>query len=270
MRLRNDPYQIFRYSRTPAGLYARQKWLAEAESSQWKTDFKETVDLLLAEQSADGSWHHETTSTIKHLFGLHLTVRFSNTQIESALAWLLDNIEIQSDRIHVGAEDVAAVNNLTGLPFMPSRLDMFLTAATLFLATIFGRENEPEVVAVYQWLSDHGIKNKGLWYDRAGTHNIFRAMAVHPVFAEDNATALAVVYHAELQAEDGGWGDDSSFYQTLNALAHLDSPQAETQLERAFERLYETQNRDGTWSLSEPEWNTFLAIHALKNKGLLK
>ena len=26
MKLRNDPYQIFRHSRTPAGLYARQKW----------------------------------------------------------------------------------------------------------------------------------------------------------------------------------------------------------------------------------------------------
>jgi hypothetical protein len=37
MRLSNDPYQIFRYSRTPAGLYARQKWLGEAESSQWNT-----------------------------------------------------------------------------------------------------------------------------------------------------------------------------------------------------------------------------------------
>jgi hypothetical protein len=94
-------------------------------------------------------------------------------------------------------------------------------------------------------------------------------MVVHPVFAKDNATALAVEYHADLQTHDGGWGDDSSFYQTLNALAHLEIPQAEKQLERAFERLYETQNRDGTWSLSEPEWNTFIAIHALKNKELL-
>jgi hypothetical protein len=269
MKLRNDPYQIFRFSRTPAGLYARQKWLGEAERSQWKTDFQETVDLLLADQSPDGSWHHETAATIKHLFGLHLTVRSSNAQIESALAWLLEKIEIQTDKIQVSAEDVATVNDLTGLPFVPSRLDMFLTAATLFLATIFDRENEPKVVTVYQCLSTQGIKNKGLWFDSACSHNIFRAMVVHPVFAKDNATALAVEYHADLQTDDGGWGDNLSFYQTLNALAHLDLPQAEIQLERAFERLYETQNRDGTWSLSEPEWNTFLAIHALKNKELL-
>ena len=269
MKLRNDPYQIFRYSRTPAGLYARQKWLGEAERSQWKTDFQETVGVLLSDQSPNGSWHHETAATIKHLFGLHLTVRSSNAQIESALAWLLENIEIQTDKIHVSAEDVATVNDLTGLPFVPSRLDMFLTAATLFLTTIFDRENEPKVVAVYQCLSTQGIKNKGLWFDGACSHNIFRAMVVHPVFAKDNATGLAVEYHADLQTDDGGWEDGLSFYQTLNALAHLDLPQAEIQLERAFERLYETQNRDGTWSLSEPEWNTFLAIHALKNKELL-
>ena len=163
MKLRNDPYQVFRFSRTPAGLYARQKWLGEADSSQWKTDFEETVDVLLSDQSPDGSWHHETAATI----------------------------------------------------------------------------------------------------------NIFRALVVHPVFAKDKATELALDYHADLQKNDGAWGDDLSFYQTLNALAHLDLSHAETQLERAFERLYETQNRDGTWSRSEPEWNTFLAIHALKNKGLL-
>ena len=116
--------------------------------------------------------------TIKHLFGLHLTVRSTTDKINAALNWLLDKISVQNETIHVAGEDVAG-----------------------------------------------------------------------------------------LQTDSGGWGDDLSFYQTLNALAHLDLPQAESQLERAFERLYENQNRDGTWSRSEPEWNTFLAIHAIKNKG---
>ena len=269
MKPRNDPYQVFRYSKTPAGLYARQKWLGEAERSQWKTDFQETIGVLLADQSPDGTWHHETVATIKHLFGLHLTVRSSNAQVESALNWLLENIDIQKDRIQVSAEDVTPIVDLTELPFVPSRPDMLLTAATLFLATIFDRAKDPKVLALYRWLSKHGIKNKGLWFDRHCSHNIFRALVVHPVFAKDKATELAVEYHANLQKNDGAWGDDLSFYQTINALAHLNLPQAETQLERAFERLYETQNRDGTWSQSEPEWNTFLAIHALKNKGLL-
>ena len=92
---------------------------------------------------------------------------------------------------------------------------------------------------------------------------------MHPKFAKDKATGLAVERLANLQSETGGWGDELPFFQTLNALAHLDLPQAESQLERAFNQLYEKQNRYGTWSLSEPEWNAFLAIHALKNKKLL-
>ena len=111
MKLRNDPYQVFRYSKTPAGLYARQKWLGEAERSQWKIDYQETISDLLAAQSADGSWRQETIATIKHLFGLHLTVRSSNAQIEAALAWLLKSIEIQAENAHVSAEDVVLDDN---------------------------------------------------------------------------------------------------------------------------------------------------------------
>ena len=80
---------------------------------------------------------------------------------------------------------------------------------------------------------------------------------------------MAVNILADLQTDSGDWGRILPFYQTLNALAHLDLPQAEAQLEIAFRRLIESQNSDGTWSRSEPEWNTFLAIHALRNKGLL-
>ena len=74
---------------------------------------------------------------------------------------------------------------------------------------------------------------------------------------------------ADLQTDAGGWDNDLPFYQTLNALAHLESQQVDIQLEKAFVLLLENQNSDGTWSQSEPEWNTFLAIHALKNKGFL-
>jgi len=48
MNLRYDPYQIFRLSKTPAGLYVRQKWLGGAETPQWKSDFQETVTALWA------------------------------------------------------------------------------------------------------------------------------------------------------------------------------------------------------------------------------
>ena len=269
MKLRNNPYQVFRFSKTPAGLYARQKWLGESEEHYWKLDFQETITALWTDQSPDGSWHHEAMATIQRLFGLHLTVRSSNAQIDAALTWLLKQINLRTDEIYLSAEDVATDDSLMGLPFMPSRPDMLLTGATLFLATIFGRENDPDVLAIYRWLCAHGLKNKGRWFDDAASHNIFRAMVVHPVYSQNPAAVKYVNFLAEFQSDSGDWGTDLPFYQTLNALAHLDLPVADIQIEKAFKRLAENQNEDGTWGRSEPEWNTFLAIHALRNKGLL-
>ena len=269
MKLRCDPYQVFRFSKTPAGLYARQKWLGEAKTDQWKIDFKETVAVLLADQLSDGSWSGSTIETIKRLFGLHLTVRSSTAQIDAALAWLLGKIDLQAEKINVGVEDLTAVDTLEGLPFIRSRPDMFLTGATLFLSTIFGRQSDPDVLALYQRLNKEGIKSMGRWFDEASTHNVLRAMVVHPLFAKDKAAALAVEHLAVLQTDAGTWDHDLPFYQILNALAHLDFHRAEIQLEKAFGLLFENQNNDGTWSLDEPEWNTFLAIHALKNRGVL-
>ncbi len=269
MKLRYDPYQIFRFSKTPVGLYARQKWLGEADTDQWKIDFEETTAALLADQLPNGSWSRSTTETIKRLFGLHLTVRSATTQIDAALTWLTNKIDLQAENIHIRDGDVTIIASLEGLPFIPSRKATFLTGAALFLSSIFGHQSDPDVLALYQWLSEEGIKNKGRWFDEASTHNVLRAMVVHPVFAKDKATALAVEHLADLQTDTGTWNHDLPFYQTLNALAHLELDQAEKQLEKAFVLLFEKQNSDGTWSHDEPEWNTFLAIHALKNKGLL-
>ena len=269
IKLRYDPYQIFRSSKTPPGLYARQKWLGETGTPRWESDFRETVAALMADQLPDGSWQHATVTTIKRLFGLHLTVRSSNERIDTALNWLLKKIDLQTSEILVSAGDVPADANLTGLPFMPSKPKMFLVGATLFLATIFGREKDRVIIDIYKWLSAHGINKRGRWLDKASTHNIFRSMVVHPLFAKDKATALAAEYFAENQTENGDWGEDLPYYQTLNAVAHLDLQTTDKQLEKAFRRLSETQNEDGSWSRSEPEWNSFLAVHALKNKGYL-
>ena len=269
MMIRYDPYQVFRSSKTPAGLYARQKWLGEYGNQQWKIDFEETVSALSANQLSNGSWDHDPVATIKHLFGLHLTVRSPTEEINTALSWLLDKIDVQNQTIHVNGEDAATEDDLTGLPFIPSRRDMLITGASLFLASIFGREDDPAVLSIYRRLSAQGVQYKGRWIDRAASHNIFRAMVVHPIFASDKATVLAVEDLAKLMDEQGGWGNSLPFYQTVNALAHLKIPQAKRQLDRAFERLSQTQNIDGSWSRSQPEWNTFLAVHALRNRGLV-
>jgi hypothetical protein len=113
-----------------------------------------------------------------------------------------------------------------------------------------------------------GKKNQGLWIDPASSNNIFRSLVVHPLYSKNAATSLFVQYLANKQTESSDWGEGLHFYQTLNAMAHLEGLQVDRQLEMAFLRLIKTQNANGTWGVKEPEWNTFLAVHALKNKGL--
>ena len=269
MKLRYDPLQIFRSSKTPAGLYARQKWLDDA-SPRWQADFQETVGALWAGQGPDGSWHRSAPATIMHLFGLHLTVRSASPKIETALSWLLAQIDLQPQALRVHWDEPIGSSELTGLPFTPSRSDMFLTGATLFLSTIFGRQEDPAVLGLYRWLCRQAAASRGFWLDAAASHNIFRALVVHPEFAQDAATTRMAERLSELQTEKGDWGPELPFYQTLNALAHLQLPQVEGQLEMAFGRLRKTQNSDGTWGRHEAEWNTFLAVHALRNKGLMQ
>ena len=269
MKPRHDPYQVFRGSQSPAGLYARQKWLDEADTRAWQSDFKEKVNTLFAGQMPDGSWQQSVTTTISRLFGLHLTVRSSNSRIEDALNWLSNNMQSNLESIHIRSRSDVACDELTGLPFVSSDPVMLTTGATLFLCSIFNRQHDPAVLAVYLQLNSDGRIKKRLTQDIAALHNIFRALVVHPVFAREGLTAEAVRMFADLQGEDGEWGNHLPFYQTVNALAHLNLPEAETQLESAFLRLLETQHKDGTWGQRDPEWNTFLCIHALKNKGLL-
>jgi len=265
MQLRYDPYTIFKNSMSPAGLYARQKWLGEAENPTWKHDFEEVQrSLNTGLMDTQG-----TLGTIVQLFGLHLTVRASNTLIDNALDGLLDRITIERDRLRVMIDPAPKYLDLKNLPFIESRPDIFLLAATLFMATIFGRGSEPAITSLFEWLERKGVAGKGLWFDSASSHNIMRAMVVHPVFLKSEATELAVHRLAALQKNTGEWGDQIDFYQTINALGHLDLPQADAQLEKAFQQLFDIQESDGTWSDSDPEWNTFLVVHALKNKGII-
>ena len=206
--------------------------------------------------------------TITRLFGLHLTVRESTPEIDTALNWLLGKINIQNEAVRVDKISTTDTE-FKGLPFIPSRPSMLITAGTLFLSTIFDRCYDTKVLDLYHLLDKMGQKGKGRWFGKASSHNIFRAMVVHPEFSRGYATALAVDYLSNNQTNVTDWGPSLPFYQTLNALAHLDLPSANVQLDKAFSNLAETQNEDGTWGRSENEWNTFLTIHAMRNKGLL-
>ena len=207
MKLSFDPYMVFKSSKTPAGLYARQKWLAESDDRRWKKDFQATVEKLFTDQAHDGCWQQSEVETIMRLFGLHLTVRETSDRIDAALDWLTNRIDLPPAG-HQPEFEADSVNaSLEGLPFMYSRADMFLIGATLFLSSIFGRHDDPSILAIYGWLSEEGVRSKGLWFDRACSHNILRAMVVHPVYCEDPATVMAVELLSQLQSASGEWRD---------------------------------------------------------------
>lgn len=269
MTLRYDPLQIFKASTTPAGLYARQKWLKEQQKPEWRTAFDSTLALLQKGQSPNGSWRHSVTLTIKKLFGLHLTARHPTPQINKALDWLLTQVKRQLDLDNGQKREPAQRQMPEQLPFMAGRRDGFVLGATLFLSSIFGRQNHPRILTLYQMLNEDAEENQTYWRDLTCLNNILRAFVVHPIYATKSAVPEAVSRLKTLQTTAGDWGHQLPFYQIVNALAHLDMPEAENQLERAFRYLVKSQRPDGTWDTDQPEWNAFLVVHALKNKTLL-
>lgn len=269
MKLKADPYSIFTHSKTPAGLYARKKWLKQEHSSVFRHDFDETVGLLLSGQSPDGSWDQSLLKTIRRLFGLHLTVRDEIEPIRKGLQWLTDLTLSVPQQQSLRPAKEATKDGLAGLPFTEGSSALLFTGAALFLASIFGHGEDPEILHMYDWLQSKGSEGSGRWCGWSSYSNILRAFVVHPRYSRSKAVALAVRNLGQAQKQSGTWAGSIPFYLTVNALAHLDSTEGDAQLAVAFERLYKTQRHDGTWSRSQPEWNTFLVIHALKNKGEL-
>jgi hypothetical protein len=263
LRFRHDPYTIFRASRTPPGLYARQKWLHQASSSAWRADFDATVAELYQGQSADGLWNDSVMETIHRLFGLHLTVRNPDPRIDAALDRLL---EAAAGPDPAGEGEIVAPQRLFGLPFASSRRPALVLPASLFLASIFGRQSVPVVMELYRRIASRPIATDLGRQDPAVIHNLLRAWVVHPDYAGHAATRAAVDWLARRQTPSGHWGDGIPFFQALNALAHLKFPDAEAQCSRAFDRLAKIQGSDGAWGQTEPEWCTFLAIHALRQQ----
>ena len=110
-----------------------------------------------------------------------------------------------------------------------------------------------------------GVDSRG----SAFLNNCLRALVVHPEFSAHAAVENVVAKLAEQQTMQGDWGKHLPFYQTLNALSHLDTPGADAQCQRAITRIGSSQNADGSWGRTEKQWCTFLTVHALKSKGLL-
>jgi hypothetical protein len=264
IRLRYDPYRCFTASVSPVGLYARQKWIGMENDEGWQTDFDNCAASLGHGQGQDGSWDGLFLRTVHRLFGLHLTVRNPTREIEKALDWLLhQTVSGQGD-----AAPIVTPGNLQGLPFVPGHPRALPLAMTLFLSSIFGRADHPEIVAQYREVSRRVLQDSGSQHE-ADMSNALRALVVHPAFSGDPATLSIVENLSRLQQNSGGWPDPFPLFLTVNALAHLDHSTADRQLERAFTLLSRTQNEDGTWGTAEREWNTFLVVHAMRNKKII-
>ncbi len=262
----HDPYAVFRSSTTPVGLYARQKWLDESSTQQWKEDFATTVAELVRGQSADGLWRKSVIETIHRLFGLHLTLRSPDPRIDKGLDALLG---IASAALAEAQPDCVTADRLLGLPFAPGSRAAILVPSTLFLCVIFGRSAAHRVLALYDLtfqFVDHTIDHRERTSWR---HNLLRALVVHPQYADLPVTRRIVAWLADRQTRQGDWGVDIPFYQALNALAHLETPAADRQTKRAIDHLSATQHADGSWGASQRQWCTFLSVHALRNKGIL-
>jgi len=267
--LRYNPLQIFKSSKTPAGLYARQKWLDEAGTAQWQDDFRETLHSLMSGQSDDGSWNQSPLQSVRRLFDLHLTIRNKTLEIEKALGWLIrHSLNHNASNLMTPIEPISP-DAFRGLPLMPGQTHLSLVCMTLFLATVFQKGNDPIVLERYHLLSLWVYENAGAmdtWSDKS---NALRALVVHPDYAEDPATAALVNNLGKIQDPSGRWPTQIPFFQTVNALAHLHLKQAHQQWVKALAILLNTQNVDGSWGDEDREWNTFLVVHALKNKGCL-
>ena len=261
--LQHNPYRTFITSATPVGLYARQKWLGQEKDRDWQAAFDNSLKSLLEGQLQDGSWGGSFHQTVKRLFGIHLTLRHPSDNIIRALDWLINQTK------YTKAKRYLTVDDLRGLPFVPGNPHFLYPGITLFLAAIFGLNNTPEIMTQYEKLSRHIIQNSSILDNHGDRNNILRALIVHPEYSQSGATVSIVECLSKIQDNKGIWTDPTPFYQTINALAHLNLPLADKQLEKAFMLLSQTQNPDGTWGSTDQEWNTFLAVHAMRNKKIL-
>ena len=172
-KLAHDPLAPFAASCTPAGLYARSRWLGG--DPHLKRDMAHCVATLKKSQRADGSWGGSPLTTLRRLFGLHLTQRRADPTVDKALDWLWGRAMAPG-----GAPNAPSARDLYGLPFAPSRGDALRSAAALFLACIFGRERKPKVLSGLRQIQDRLAHDDALGWAARG--NLLRALAVHPEF----------------------------------------------------------------------------------------
>ena len=262
--LRYNPFNIFRGKISPVSLYARKKWLGEAGETVFENDFNKTLRKLTESCFRDDS---DLLEKIEILFSLHLTKRETTSEIDNTIDSLISESDILFE---THDKSVVKTEYLKNLPFAESRGFQFYPCAALFLASVFGKASEEKTEVLYRKLISCINSNRMEDLSISFLHNFFRALVVNPEYAEEEITITILKHFFNKQNSYGHWGVKIPFYQMLNAVAHLDLPEADIQLEKGFKRLVKLQNPDGSWGIGQDkEWKTFLSVHALKNRSLL-
>lgn len=259
-KLAHDPLAPFAASCTPAGLYARARWLGG--DPRLKRDMAHSVATLKKGQRSDGSWGGSPLTTLRRLFGLHLTQRQADPAVDKALDWLWGRV------MAPGATSKSPTAlELYGLPFAPSRGDALWPSAALFMACIFGREQKPKTVKGLRKLQDRMAQDDALGWAARG--NLLRALAVHPEFCRRRGVNAFLEQLHEVATAQDAWPRGLPFHHIFNALAHLPGRRAYGLLQPRLPGLVRAQASDGWWGRSDREFKSFLVVHALKNLGLL-
>ena len=264
MIIKYDPYSVFRKGISPASLYARKKWLGESESDEWKNDYRKTVaDIVSGGILPDNNM----TDAVKNLFALHLTVRDKTPEITDAVLKLLEKAE---DILMNKDRTVIADNELSDLPFAGAEKCFVIPPAALFLAEIFDLKDSRPFEKLFNRMID---LTRDSISDRRRIlllHNFFRVLAVDPVTAALPETDSILDRLLDLQLESGDWKDKIPFFQAVNAAAHINSEKSDILFTKALKLIVSSQNNDSSWGNGESkEWNSFLTVHALKNKNIL-
>jgi hypothetical protein len=185
------------------------------------------------------------------------------------LDWLIAFIDPSTFNTIDCLRERITIEQLRGLPFSLGHYGILMVTSILFLATVFGRGNNNRVIEAYRNLEQEIIHKEGYLCGGKCLSNVIRALVVHEYYSNSRATTLIIKALGKMQTSTGNWKSHIPFYRTLNALAHLDTLVANSQFELALKRLHRTQSRDGSWGRVDPEFSTFLVVHALKRKNLL-
>lgn len=264
-KIKHNPYEIFKKSTTPPGLYARQRWLNQGKTKAYRSDFDATVAQLKSTTVDYVDQSERILDMLHRLFGLHLTERDLNPFIENTLSHIIAEYSADPYQIEV----LLRKDQLRGLPFAATRWQFFILPAVLFLSAIFGKATAMEVNRLYLRLANDLVESDAYQKEPAAMYNALRALVVHPDDRFQSAIRSVVSWFAARQTPEAGWGPKIPFFQAVNALAHLDIPEANVQFDNALTPIVNTQNHEGTWGSTDQEWQTFLVIHALRNKGIL-